>query len=176
MSQRDSSPSALPRLDEFHGEFASFEEEYIRSYIALADTKAAWTFTIASGLLAYLFSKDEVRRTLLDAQCSFSYLSLVGAVVLLVLSALYSSRVVVPRLKSPSGEPIVFFGAVAGKPSAEAYVSEVAAHDRRALTEARLKHCYDVARICNGKYAFLKKAIWFGLPGLVLALVYFVIQ
>jgi pycsar effector protein len=175
MSQQNNSP-APSRLDTFHGEFASFEEQYIRNYIALADTKAAWTFTIASGVLAFLFSKDQVPRTLLDAQWSPSYLSLFGAAVLLILSTFYSSRVVAPRLKSPSGEGIVFFGAVARQPSADAYVSAVAAHDMRALTEARLRHCHDISRICCAKYSSLKKAIWLGLPGLVFALTYILIQ
>lgn len=176
MSRQGSSPPTSPQVHEFHEEFASFEEGYVRSYVALADTKAAWTFTVASGLLAYLFSKDVARQTLLNAEWSPSHLTLLGGVILLILSAFYSSRVVAPRLQSPSHEGIVFFGAVANQPDAQSYVNAVRGYDRQALTEARLKHCYDVAKICQTKYSLLRKAIWFGLPGLVLALGYILIQ
>jgi hypothetical protein len=165
------SPTQAPILDEHHAEFAEFEESYIRSYIALADTKAAWTFTISSGLLAFLFSQETTKAVLLNPTWSRENALLLLAAILLILSAFYSFRVVAPRLSSPSGEGVVFFGSVAAEPNADAYVSAVAAKDKRALTEARLKHCFDVSRVCSAKYANLRKAVWLGLPGLVLGVV-----
>jgi hypothetical protein len=166
------SPTQGSTLDDHHWEFANFEEGYVRCYITLADTKAAWSFTIASGMLAFLFSQNSTQLMLLKPEWSRALILLLAGVILLVLSAFYSFRVVAPRLKSPSGEGIVFFGAVAAQKSAESYVSAVAARDKRALTEARLKHCYDVSRVCSGKYQHLKRAIWLGLPGLALAITY----
>lgn len=160
-----------PDLSPFHAEFADFHEGYVRHYINLADTKAAWTFTIASGLLAYLFSRDSVQLALLDPKLSLSNALLLLSTLLLVLSAFYSFRVVAPRLISQSGEGLIFFGSVARKRDADAYVTAVAAANKCVLTEARLKHCYDVSRVCADKYASLKKAIWLGLPGLAAAMV-----
>jgi hypothetical protein len=171
MSRPGKPTPAQPRLGKFHGEFAAFEEGYIRSYISLADTKGAWTFTISSALIAYLIGTESARRALLTPGWTVPYLILLTAVSLLTLSAFCSFLVVAPRLKSPSGEGIVFFGAVAIKPNAAGYISEVAAHDEDALTEARLKHCYDISRVCQRKYRWLKAAIWFGLPGVGLGLV-----
>lgn len=165
-------PTPSPTLDGHHWEFADFEEGYIRSYISLADTKAAWCFTIATGMLAFLFSQNSTQHVLLKPEWSCGLILLVVAVVLLTLSALCSFRVVAPRLKSPSGEGIVFFGAVAAQGNSDSYVSAVAAKTKQSLTEARLKHCYDVARVCTGKYKLLKRAIWLGLPGLAVAITF----
>src|SRR5687768_9364010 len=59
-------PLGATILDDSHRNFAEFQEAYVRQYIGLADTKAAWTFTIASGVLAYLFGQSDVRKALLS--------------------------------------------------------------------------------------------------------------
>ncbi|GGO93655.1 Pycsar system effector family protein [Stakelama pacifica] len=169
-------PSSLSPLEEHHADFAGFQEGYVRDYISLADTKAAWTFTIASGVLVYLIGTEKIKDALLAPVLSWPYASLIVSVLLLVISAFFSFRVVAPRLASKSGEGIVFFGSVAAKDDAANYVSEVAAHDPAAITEARLKHCFDVSKVCDGKYASLKKAIWFGLPALAVTLVAIVLN
>lgn len=159
--------SSLQILQAHHSEFANFQEQYVRHYIGLADTKAAWTFTISSGVLVYFLGLDKIRESIRVPVFSISYVAVLASLILLILSAFFAFRVVAPRLKSKSGEGMVFFGSVALKFDAETYVSEVAALDSAQLTEARLKHCFDVSTVCAGKYASLKKAIWFGLPALV---------
>lgn len=163
-------------LDEHHADFAAFQEGYVRDYIGLADTKAAWTFTIASGVLAYLFGQAEIRAALLAPSCSAEYALLVASALSLGLSAFFAFRVVAPRLTSSSGEGIVFFGAVAAKSSAETYIRDVADRSASELTSARLQHCYDVSNVCAKKYRSLKKSIWFGLPALALTLIYMLVQ
>ena len=164
-------PSSVYPMEEHHADFAGFQEEYVRNYILLADTKAAWAFTIASGVLVYLIGTDKTKDALLAPVLSWPYASLIASVLLLGVSAFFSFRVVAPRLNSKSGEGIVFFGSVAAKDDAATYISEVAAHDSAEITEARLKHCFDVSKVCDRKYASLKMAIWFGLPALAVTLV-----
>lgn len=164
-------PSSTPALEDRHGEFAGFQEEYVRSYISLADTKAAWTFTIASGVLVYLIGTEKTKNALISPEYSWPYAVLLFSVLLLAISTFFSFRVVAPRLTSKSGEGIVFFSSVASKNDAKTYVSDVAAHNASELIEARLKHCFDVSIVCKGKYESLKKAIWFGLPALAVTLV-----
>lgn len=165
------SPSSAFILEEHHGDFAEFQEEYVRSYISLADTKATWAFTIASGVLVYLIGTGKTKDALLTPVLSWPYATLLASIALLVISSFFSFRVVAPRLTSKSEEGIVFFGSVALKNDAKNYVSDVAAHDPAELIEARLRHCFDVSTVCAGKYASLKKAIWFGLPALAVTLV-----
>ncbi len=163
--------SSVSPLEEHHADFAAFQEDYVRNYILLADTKAAWTFTIASGVLAYIIGTDQTKDALLAPVLSWPYATLIASLLLLIVSAFFSFRVVAPRLDSKSGEGIIFFGSVAAKDDATRYVSEVAAYGPAEITEARLKHCFDVSKVCDGKYASLKKAIWFGLPALAVTLV-----
>lgn len=155
-----------PRLEEAHGSFAEFHQGYVSSYIQFADTKAAWVFAVASGSLAYVFGKDNLRAVLFLPQLSVPFVLLATTIALLVLSAVFSFIVISPRLGT-SGEGVVFFSAVAKKVSADSYVREIASMSATALTEARLKHSYDISRVCAGKYGHLRRAFWTGIFGLV---------
>jgi len=154
-----------------HAEFAEFHEDYVRSYISLADTKGSWAFAIASGVLVYLFTDNNIREVLLSPSlsCRFGLVLLTG--LLMVASAVCSFLVVAPRLSAPSGDGIVFFGAVAKHRSATEYIDNVASMSPGSLTHARLKHCFDISRICHRKYVFLRFSIWMGVSGLLGALV-----
>lgn len=157
-----------PRLDEAHSAFAEFHASYVGSYIGLADTKAAWTFAVASGGLAYMLGIDGFRQAMLGHALAWSSTTalFLATAILLLLSAAFSFLVIVPRL-STSGEGIVYFGAVAKRSSASDYVRDIASRKAPDLAEARLKHCYDISKVCLTKYQQLKKAILFGLPGLI---------
>lgn len=159
--------SAGDSLTDHHLEFATFQEGYVRNYISLADTKGGWAFTVASGVLVYLIGKDSIRAVLLAPAFSFQFILACACVLLLGLSAFFAFRVIAPRLASPSGEGIVFFGAVAKHPNATAYIDAVESRSARDLIEVRLKHCFDVSRVCEGKYDSLKASIWLGLPALL---------
>jgi hypothetical protein len=154
-----------PRLEEAHGSFADFHQGYVTSYIQFADTKAAWVFAVMSGLLAYLFGKDDLRAMLFNPQWSVFFLLIVATVVLLILSAFFSFIVIAPRL-STSGEGVVFFSSVAKRISADVYVRDIASMSAAALTEARLKHSYDISRICARKYGHMRRAYWIGILAL----------
>lgn len=155
---------------DLHLEFADFHEAYVRHYITLADTKAAWVFTVASGAMAFIFGRTASRTELLDAQWSVATLLVCAATAFLCLSALFSFLVIRPRQTCTSADGIIFFGQVANHPSASAYTSAVAEHDGAALAAARLEHCFDISRVCSAKYASLRLAIWSGLLGVALTL------
>lgn len=153
-----------------HGEFAEFHEDYVRNYINLADNKAAWAFAIAGGVLAYLVTDAGIRSILLTPSLSVQFSVVALSILLLCASAACSFLVVAPRLSSPSNEGVVFFGAVAKRKSAASYIADVAAMSPEGLTEARIKHCFDISRVCARKYFFLRIAIWVGVAALVFSL------
>lgn len=159
---------ATPSLSDEHGAFADFHSGYVSSYIQFADTKAAWAFAVATGALAYVLGNDHFRLAMLGQDWSWNSGSLlyVATAGLLVISAFFSFLVIVPRLGT-SGEGIVYFGAVAKRKSAFDYVRDVASKRESDLTEARLKHSYDLSKVCARKYAQLRRAILIGVPGLV---------
>lgn len=159
--------SETPHLDEAHRSFAEFHQEYVSSYIQFADTKAAWIFAIAAGLLVYILDKNDLHALLLFPQDPNLHMPIfVATVVLLIASAVLSFLVVLPRLPA-SGEGIVTFFSVAKKPSADSYVREVASMTDAALTEARLKHSYTISGVCSTKYARLRWAFITGVGGLI---------
>jgi Family of unknown function (DUF5706) len=91
----------------------------------------------------------------------------VSTAALLVTSATFSFLVIAPRLGSTSGESLVYFGAVAERKTVDEYVRAVGSQSEAQLTEARLKHCYEISRICDRKYSLLGAAIVVGIPALV---------
>lgn len=158
--------TGTPALDESHRTFAEFHQGYVSGYIEFADTKAAWAFTIAAALIGYIVNTKEIIGVLLSPVWSMKYATFVLTVFLLVLSAISSFLAIAPRF-SRSGEGVVFFSAVAKKRSADAYVREVAAMSDGQLTEARIKHSYDISRVCSQKFWWLRIAFWFGILGLI---------
>jgi hypothetical protein len=157
------------RISHIHTEFANFHEGYVRSYISLADTKAAVVFALASSLVAYLFTNDDFHNLLLAPtwgwQTALAYLTSFS----LIFAAALSAWVIAPRTPH-TGEGLVFFGAVRNYPTDGAYVRAVRDSSEAELTEARLRHCYDVSQVCWKKYRVLKGAIWSGVIGLILLL------
>lgn len=164
-------PTPTSGLEAHHGEFASFHEQYVRHYIQLADAKAGLCFGLISAVLGYLVSKDEVQMLLLKPSCTAEFGIAAIAMLLLLAAAACAFAVIAPRLSSPTGEGIVFFGAVARRASGNDYVADVASRSPAELTALRLKHCFDTSKVCDRKYGLLKAAIWLALPGLGLALV-----
>jgi hypothetical protein len=155
-------------LQEHHAEFASFHEEYVRHYIQFADTKAGVGFSVISAVLAFLIGKPEVQKLLLQPAWTANFGITVSSLLFLLASAICAFLVIAPRLASSPSEGIVFFGAVAKRSSSDDYIGDIASRSAAELAAARLRHSYDISKICTRKYALLKKAIWLALPGLAL--------
>lgn len=164
-------PTPTSGLTLHHGEFAAFHEQYVRHYIQLADTKAGLCFGLISAVLGYLVSKEEIQTVILNPSCTSEFGIAALAMLLLLAAAACAFAVIAPRLTSPTGEGIVFFGAVARRASGNDYIVDVASRSPAELTALRLKHCFDTSKVCARKYGLLKAAIWLALPGLGLALV-----
>lgn len=165
--EHEVAPAQSHELMAVHSDFASFHEGYVRHYIALADTKAGVSFTLAAGVIGYLLSDGDVQNLLLNPSCSFGFVVCTLAFILLGAMAATAFLVIAPNLSAPSKEGLVFFSAVANRPSGIQYVEDIASSTDQELTEARLKHCYDISTICSWKYKLLKRAIWLAPPSLL---------
>jgi hypothetical protein len=162
-------PQGEPQLLDFHRDFANFHEGYVRSYISLADTKAGIIFALTSSIIAYLFSDAHFHKLLFMPTRSWSTgLAYISSSALL-LAATFSAWVIAPRTLH-TGEGLVFFGSVSRYRSDLAYVRAVRESSEAELTEARLRHCYNVSQVCWRKYRVLRSAIWSGAIGLLLLL------
>lgn len=157
-----------PALEPAHDEFAAFHQGYAWNAIALADTKAVWSFTVCGGTLGYFVAQEPVRSHILALPWSGVAALASISVALLAIATFFAFQVIVPRLTS-SADGVVYFGSVARRPNADAFITDIVRTTPAALTRARLTHSYDLSRIADRKYRRLRISMWFGLFGLVTA-------
>lgn len=141
---------------------AEEEHQYLREYIRNADQKAIFFFTICSGLLAFMNLQHASSRWLkLPTSWSLldfaAFLSMSG----LAVGAIMFLWVVVPRLKG-SMKGLIFFNSVAEYESGDAYMADILRATGEDLMRAKLKHCYELAKICKAKYSKLVCGLYIG--------------
>lgn len=161
-------PPDHPALKAEHGEFAAFHQGYVWNAISLADTKAAWSFAVCAGMIAYLLAQAPTASLFLNSPWVLASYLCAGALIGLSVGAVFAFLVIVPRLGG-SPEGLVYFGAVALRKNAVSYVSDVGRAAPDALTRARLTHSYDISLIADRKYRHLRTSMWAALAGLVCA-------
>lgn len=161
--------SSMAELGRLHADFAGFHESYVRHYIALADTKAAVVFGLASSVIAFLFAKQAYHDLLFEPVWAWRTALAYAVALLLVGGAGCAAWVIAPRLPH-TGEGLVFFGAVRRYSSGTAYASAIGCESEAGLALARLRHCYDVSGVCWRKYVSLRRALWLTVAGIAAAL------
>ncbi|WP_434991134.1 Pycsar system effector family protein [Xanthomonas melonis] len=151
-------------LMDHHLRFAEAQQTYISGYIQLADTKCAWSFAVAATLAGYTLTNSS--SPLLQANGNFFLRSIcLVAVGLLITSAVYAFRGIAPRLKSTLSTNLFFFGTVAAYNYSSDFITASQKCSAADLTEIRLRHNYDIAKICRKKYGLLKRGLWLGFAG-----------
>ena len=153
---------------EFKASFADQTHSYIREYIKTADQKATFYFAFFAAIIAYSDTTGFLRQWIVDLsnwkmQEFVSFLSS----LLLILSAFGFLWVVKPRL-SGSKKGIVFFNAIAEFDSQGEYINEMASLSAIKLYEEKVKHSFELAKICSRKYRILGISLWLGGVGFVL--------
>ena len=155
------------------GSFLTLTHGYLWSAITFAEQKAAFVFAADSAFLGYLTSSGLLKTILTHAPSSWRFAEYFGIVatasflasIILVLS------VVVPRLGG-AARGVIYFNAIADRPSADSYAADVIRLDDFGRTREILHHCYEVAVICRRKYAGVRLAMLFGAIGLICGLGY----
>lgn len=177
LEESTSKVNYVPAAPEFLQTFSDELHVYVREYIALADQKAAFLFTSVTALLAY-FQLQGVVRAWLFAPSVWSLVGLLPTITsgCLFISALRSLAVILPRFGgAPKG--IIFFRAIISTyRSSEEYVASVESKHPQELVKARLLHVYELAAICDKKYSALNSAMCWGVAGLGMAALYFLID
>lgn len=152
--------------------FAMHVHSYISHYVALADTKAAFVLGLATALLGYLDSLENLHATtrwlksptawgMLDAAACLSTVGLLAATALALAT-------VVPRLRRTrpapasgrSGHGIVYWRDIAAHGDPGAYCETVAQSDASTLNAALLEQVFQIAVICHRKYRTLSWGTW----------------
>ena len=141
---------------------AEEEHQYLREYIRNADQKSIFFFTIFSGLLAFLFL-HKVSSCWLKLPSLWSMLDLIAflSMICLAVSGLLCLLVVTPSLKG-STRGLIFFKAIATYENSDEYVVDMLRSSPADLIRAKLKDCYELAKVCNAKYRKLAWGLYIG--------------
>jgi len=152
-------------------EFACHIHSYLRQFIEFSDKKATFIFAIDAAVLIYFYQHGLQSRWLKPLSIWFaSDLFIFIAMALLFSGALACAYVVLPRL-SNTHRGFVFFSSIAEYESASDYSATIFRQPRLGLTEALLKHDYDLAKVCKRKFAVLTWGMWLSVIGVVAAIV-----
>lgn len=173
--QQPTSPASAALLDdaEARERFTESVHQYVREYIRLADQKAAFLFTGATALLAFLY-KNGVSARWLKPVMQWNILDTVTFVAMtaLALGVLLALLVVIPRT-SGSKRGYLFWEAIAEYDTGRQYSDDVRLLSSATLVQVKAEHCFDLARVCRQKYKMLRAAVWAGAIGLAASLCVF---
>jgi len=162
----------IPTLEEHHAKFAEEVHHYIRQYIRNADQKAAFFFAASTALLAFLNGMNGASRWLKDIR-TWSFVDGLAFVAMAGLagSACVLLSVIFPRLKG-SRKGILYFRAIAEHESSAEYTDEIIRHGADAIIRSKLRHDYDLSKVCTSKYRVLRIGFWIGSVGAIAALLF----
>jgi hypothetical protein len=160
------------RLD-YLTHFADFHDEYLARNIQLADSKAGVVATAVAGTIGLLLSQAQFRAALREAAFSADWWLSRATVGALCLAFFLAFFVIAPRSAKSKGQP-VDFEQVAEFPDARAFLADLQRRGPDGVTECRIANCFDIAKVCVQKYAFLRRALSFAGLGAILTAIGFI--
>lgn len=156
-------------------EFAGDLHSYLLQNITWADAKAAFLFAGAGGLLAYLHNRGVTKKimpALFEVPNTLGNTIGMIAVTGLLLAAGAALATFWPRTGG-SAEGIVFWKAIATKfQTGHSFAETVLGRNGRSLTEAKLQHCWELARVCKQKFEWVNIATFGAAVGSAAAVIY----
>jgi hypothetical protein len=150
--------------------FTTDLHQHIWANLIFAEQKAGFLFVTASGLLVYLHRIGAVTQWLKPTSTwIFADFTAFLACACLAFCCAFVLMTVVPRLGgNPKG--IVYWKAIAKAKSGDEFTAKVQLKTPTELNSALLCHCFELAKICEGKFQWLNLAVWAGATGAELAL------
>jgi hypothetical protein len=155
--------------------FSEEVHQYLREYIRNADQKAIFFFTISSGFLVFLNS-EKVSKHWLKVPSMWTMIDFIAflSMTTLTIAAIFFLWVIIPRLNG-SKKGLVFFNSIAEYTIGNEYIVDVLRSSEVSLTHEKLKHCYELAKICNTKYKRLVSGLYVGMVAFASSLIYLLI-
>ena len=152
--------------------FAEKVHEHLTSALTFADQKAAFLFGVVGVVLAYLHTQRATRRWLMNPlQWNVADIVACVAVLGLAAGAILLLLAVAPRF-GPVVEGLLYWKAIAAFRSPEDFADRVFRADAMALTRAQLHDSFQLAQICQRKYAAVRKGTWCSCVGLAATVLY----
>jgi hypothetical protein len=151
-------------------QFASHVHSYLRQFIEFSDKKATFVFAIDTAVLVYFFqNKMQLNWLKPPKDWLLADFFVFLTMLTLCLGALFCASVVVPRFTN-THRGLVFFSSIAEHESASDYAVEIFRRTKQELTEAILKHDFDLAKVCKKKFLHLSLGMWCSAIGIFLSI------
>ncbi len=151
---------------------ADFVHVAVNHNLALADRKAGILLTLVSAGLLFLLERHGLSPIYdwASARAVIWFFMMLS----LALSAATAFRAILPRLiRSHNG---LFFWEVIGSYSrASRWIADLQCRSEADLTDARLRHCHALARICTKKFRLLRLSMTAAVGGIVAAALFIVV-
>lgn len=159
--------SPYPPNDKVQWQFACETHKYIREYISSADNKAQWYIAFASAFIAWVNTQKLYTTFWAITSAEWRLLDILSLISIVGLSAcvFFSLLTIRPRTKG-SKKGIIFFGSIAEHDASNDYLADVMKKTDQEVIIEKLRHVYELAKVCNQKFATLSIAVWSGGIGL----------
>lgn len=155
-------------------EYADQQFEMVTRNIETADAKAGIVSTLVGGFLAFLAARQaEVTHQATDGMNLIRGLEIAVfgiSGVCLVASGLFSFSVIFPRL-AVRADDLAFWGSISQFQSSELFVQKLDEASADAISDQRIRQCYDLSRVCRRKYETLRIAMAIGAVGFATGIV-----
>lgn len=163
-----------PEISQQQGQnkYAQHLHTYVREYIAAADRKASFVFTIGAALLVYLYEKN-IAVSWLVSPFSWSLSEIIAFVSMagLSISCVLSVFVVFPRL-SGSKRGFIFWESITEFNNPSEFSEAAQKLSDAEITRELLLHSYELSAICKKKYVILNWALRIGGIGAIATIIY----
>lgn len=137
--------------------------EYLAEYARFADTKAAFSATLAAAFIGVIYSA-KLQNPPANAN-SWGILSAMGGIFLLVVSVGISVAVVLPRLTGSNRSGFIFWGAIIRHGDLQTFKSEFYSLTDQRLNDELLAQIYIVSKILEQKYLRVRWSLIFFAAG-----------
>jgi hypothetical protein len=145
--------------------------KYKNDYIRFADTKAAFTVTFCSAIIAALFKGDFHKLFLAAAPLSWTssaWMSL-GSFFSLAIAIGCGVWAIRPRLASRQPKGLIYWGGIVEHGSAETFWSFMKTQSQEQLTENLAHHVFRLAQLAKQKYFWVSISMTAAAAGGILA-------
>jgi hypothetical protein len=144
-------------------EFLWHTHEYLGEFARFGDAKAGFAGTVASALLAALYSAQvhvPLVRTSFHQWAVSTWLAGIGG-AFLVASITCAIWTIVPRLRSTQSKGFIYWGSIAAHGNVELLQSSFHSQSAHTLNDHLLHHLFDIStKVCVPKYRAVSLSIW----------------
>lgn len=141
-------------------DFAKFIIDHNNELITLADTKAGFILASAGVIMGLLFLMNK------QGMSDFTKGGLLATSILLGITAFFAFTVILPRLTKNPPKGAIFFQSIRSFSGTE-YVDHFKNLTKDEILTDYLNNIFNIAKIQNKKFLFLKTSLCFMIPALV---------